>query len=215
MTIAQELGLGLYRCSLIDRKPLLELLHYKLVGNVTLPIITNPIIDAIKANADKLADLVNLLNRTYTTTDEINKLRIALSSNSADKDSINEQLVQSNELISELRCNNRTANSKIDQLEIELSAQIVRIRSLEEQLVLARKTEKSLNNSISQLKDKIHKANKRINILEINAAKDEALIHNLRAEKAHWNSNPTRSFEDEQKRIKEIQELKDRLNSLL
>lgn len=215
LTIAQELGLGLYRCSLIDRKPLLGLLHHKLIGNVTLPVITNPIIDAIKVNADKLADLANLLNSIYTITDEINKLRMALCTNTADKDLINTQLVQSSEIISKLRCDNRTANSKIDQLEIELSARITRIKSLEEQLALSHKSEKSLNETIVQLKDKIYKANKRINILEINAAKDEALIHNLRAEKAHWNSNPTRSFEDEQKRIKEIQELKDRLNSLL
>jgi hypothetical protein len=215
LAIAAGMKIALYRCSLTERVPLLELLHYKLIGNITLPVVTCPIIDAIKVNADKLAELSESLRMTYTITDEIDKLRTVLRTNSEDKDSVNEQLVQSSEIISKLRCDNRTANSRITELEVELSANIVRTKSLEVQLELSANTEKSLNKTITQLKDESYKLNKRINILEINAAKDEALIQNLRAEKAFWNTSTTRNFEDEQKRSREIQELKDRLNSIL
>jgi uncharacterized coiled-coil protein SlyX len=206
--IAKGLNIKLHRCSFTERPILLEMLHFKLFHNhdVRLPDIA--------LQVERLSELTKTMHNIYVVSDEISRLRSILNVDSAEKDSVNKQLVESSETISQLRCAKRTAESRISELEIEVSAGITRVKSLEEQLATSEQTGKSLNEIVKDLKDQVFKLNKRINILEINAAKDEALIQTLRAEKAFWNTSTTKSFEDEQKRAKEIQELKDKLNAL-
>ena len=214
--LATNLQLGLYRCSIVERQSLLEALHLKLIGNEFLnKNVPAPLTTAISTQADKLIMLVNQLRDITNATEEINRLREALMTTSDDKDSINKQFIDSSNTIAELRASNHKANSEIDKQNSEISAHIIKVKSLETQIESLVNTEKSLNSIIRNLKDENSKLIKRVNILEINAAKDEALIFNLRAEKAHWNSNSTKSFEDEQRRSKEIQELKNRINELL
>ena len=217
--IATNLQLGLYRCYIVERLPLLEALHLKLVcksgGEFLNKNVPAPMIAAISAQADKLILLVNQLVDIANSAEEISRLRDALNTASDDKDSVNKQLIDSSNTIAELRAAKYKANSEIDMQNSEISVHIMKIKSLELQVDNLSKTEKNLNNIIRKLKDENSKLIKRVNVLEVNAAKDEALIFNLRAEKAHWNSNNTKSFEEEQRRNKEIQELKNRINELL
>lgn len=230
--IAQGLNIKLHRCSLVERPILLEMLHFKLLRyhdvDIRLPIVVTPntnygvnilpgtgIIPDIALQVERLSELTKTMYDIYVVSDEISRLRSVLNTNSAEKDSVNKQLVESSETISQLRCAKRTADSRIGELEIAVSSEIIKVKSLEEQLFALERTNKSSDILIKDLKDQVFKLNKRINILEINAAKDEALIQTLRAEKAFWNTSTSRNFEDEQKRAKEIQELKDRLNAIL
>ena len=54
-----------------------------------------------------------------------------------------------------------------------------------------------------------------LEILKLNAIRDEKTIETLRAEKAHWSRSTSGSFDEQQKREKELKELRDKINSLL
>jgi chromosome segregation ATPase len=142
------------------------------------------------------------------------KLRKIVATSSDDNIEINKQLTESSELLSGIRNESRTKSATIETLKGKLNAKKERITTLNVQLSTSNSQLKESKKLTSELQGKLTAANKKINILEINAAKDEAIIDKLRAEKAYWNRD-TAEFESKQKLELELKSLRDKLNSLI
>lgn len=209
-----DVGEQIYAAEIYERPTLLKLIHSKLIPQLQLPIMSLPIVSQMQSYIQGLEKMTTQMNAIYVASDELLKLRELLTVSSCDNVEINKQLVASNELISSIRTESRTKSATIETLRTELSVEKEMITTLTEQLSSINSQLKESKKLTSELQGRLTAANKKINILEINAAKDEAIIDKLRAEKAYWNRDTT-EFESKQKLESELKSLRDKLNSLI
>lgn len=212
--ILADVGEQLYAAEIYERPNLLKLVHRSLVGKLTTPIMSLPILTQMQSYIKGLETMTTQMNAIYVASNELIKLRELLTVSSNDNAEINKQLVESSELLSSVRCESHTKSANIESLKSQINANNERITTLTDQLSTTNSQLKESKKLVLDLQNKLTSANKKINILEINAAKDEAIIDKLRAEKAYWNRD-TSEFESKQKLEMELKSLRDKLNSLI
>lgn len=200
-----------------DQPILMKSFHMKLFGTTPVvrePPINIPILDTIKSRIDELNSSIGTLRDIYNSTEQVGRLRETLRTDHEDQLKVNDQLIESANIISELRStNNKLANkvAKLKQNRQILNKQITDLSSQVSNHVDVSAKQKKL---IGELNNKLTSLNKRINVLEVNAAKDEAIITNLRAEKAFWNTNTT-DYETKKQHDAELAELKSKIEKLM
>lgn len=196
---------------------LMSLLHKDLFGTTPItrePPINIPILDVIKTRIDELNSSIGTLRDIYNSTEQVGRLRETLRVDHEDQLKVNDQLIESANIISELRSANNKLTNKVVMLKQNrqiLNEQIIDLNSKVSNHVDMSAKQKKL---IGELNGKLTSLNKRINVLEVNAAKDEAIITNLRAEKAFWNTNTT-DYETKKQRDAELAELKSKIERLM